>query len=137
MTTPPQRFPRAARMAGPRQFAAVFARRTREDFGWAVLHGSRNEVALSRLGLSVGARVGGAVERGRIKRLLREAFRLERGGLPKGLDLVVAVRVHRDESLEECRQMFVKGAAALAQRLAARDRRQSPPTGGSAPVDES
>lgn len=43
----------------------------------------------TRLGLAVSRRVGGAVERNRIKRILREAFRKERGNLPPGYDLVV------------------------------------------------
>ena len=45
-----------------------------------------------RLGLSVSAKVGGAVRRNRLKRLLREAFRLRRSELPKGLDFVAYPR---------------------------------------------
>jgi ribonuclease P protein component len=45
-----------------------------------------------RLGLSVSRRVGGAVERNHVKRLLREAFELETERLPAGHDVVIVAR---------------------------------------------
>jgi ribonuclease P protein component len=45
-----------------------------------------------RLGLSVSRRVGGAVERTRVKRVLREAFWAEAERLPVGSDYVVVAR---------------------------------------------
>jgi ribonuclease P protein component len=45
-----------------------------------------------RLGLSVGRRVGGAVERSRVKRVLREAFWEEATRLPTSSDYVVVAR---------------------------------------------
>ncbi|MEA2312917.1 MAG: ribonuclease protein component [Solirubrobacteraceae bacterium] len=45
-----------------------------------------------RLGLSVSRRVGGAVDRTRVKRVLREAFWEEAERLPDGSDYVVVAR---------------------------------------------
>lgn len=45
-----------------------------------------------RLGISVGRKVGGAVERSRMKRLLREAFWSAAVELPDGYDFVLVAR---------------------------------------------
>lgn len=50
------------------------------------------EAGEPRLGLAVGRKVGGAVERNRVKRVLREAFAAEGARLPAGSDAVVIAR---------------------------------------------
>jgi ribonuclease P protein component len=56
------------------------------EFTLRVLPG---ETGQARLGLSVGKRVGNSVRRSRIKRLLREAFRRNKGLLTCPCDLVI------------------------------------------------
>ena len=65
-----------------------------------------------RLGLSVSRRVGGAVDRTRVKRLLREAFWAEAERLPGGSDFVVVARPDARELAEREGMSGVRAALA-------------------------
>ncbi|MGA3083846.1 MAG: ribonuclease P protein component [Thermodesulfobacteriota bacterium] len=48
-----------------------------------------NPLGKTRLGLTVGKNIGGAVQRNRIKRLLREFFRRSKDKLPPSRDIII------------------------------------------------
>ena len=53
----------------------------------------RNKLGYNRLGLTVSAKLACAVKRNRIKRLFREAYRLNEDKFADGIDLVLVARV--------------------------------------------
>lgn len=57
-----------------------------------IVHVLTTERGITRLGLSVSSRTGGAVVRNRIKRLLREFFRLNKVNLPASSDILISAR---------------------------------------------
>jgi len=69
-----------------------------------------------RLGVSVSRKVGGAVDRNKVKRLLREAFRAEAGGLPDDLDVVIVARPDALELVE--REGLAGVQSAIAELVA-------------------
>ena len=88
-----------------------------------------------RLGLSVSRRVGTAPRRNRIKRLIREAFRLLRHDWPRGYDLVVNVRPHDPVLLADYQRMLSAMLVKLHRQWEKRG--VEPPSGDERMPDDS
>ena len=110
------RYPRRLRILRQTDFEQIMKRGQRVTDRRLLLRWLPNGLEYSRLGLAVGRKHGPAVRRNRIKRLLREAFRLSQHDLPRGLDLVCIPHVGGDFTLEGCQESLAKLTARLARR---------------------
>ncbi len=61
--------------------------------GYVVVYVGKNRLSSNRLGLTCGKTVGKAVTRNRVKRLMRESYRLCEIRLKTGYDIVIVARV--------------------------------------------
>ncbi|MCC7461812.1 MAG: ribonuclease P protein component [Gammaproteobacteria bacterium] len=106
----------AQRMRRPTEFREVYARGRRIGNEMFAAHILANGTDSARLGLSIAVRAtGGAVRRNRMRRLIRESFRLRRATLP-ALDIIVSLRAPaRGASAGELRGALER----LWQRMAA------------------
>jgi ribonuclease P protein component len=94
------RSPKRRRLSRSAEFERVYRQGRSKANRYLVLYafpredeqGGSSEQEGPRLGLSVSRRVGGAVDRTRVKRVLREAFWTEAERLPPGSDYVVVAR---------------------------------------------
>ncbi len=86
------RFRPAQRLRHAADFRRVYDRRCSASDAALIVYGLENGLPHTRLGLSVGRKHGGAVTRNRLKRLMREAFRLSQRELPAGIDLILIPR---------------------------------------------
>lgn len=111
-------FPRNFRITARRDFASVYEKGRRAGSSSLTLFGLPNTFGYCRLGVTVTRKVGGAVERNRIKRVFRDIFRRHRAELEPGLDLVVNARPGTDRvPTVELEREFLARFGEIARRF--------------------
>ena len=73
-------------------FRRIYRRGRSAVSGGVVVYCLKNRKGMSRLGVTVSTKLGHAVVRNRVRRRLREIFRLNQVGLAQGYDMILVAR---------------------------------------------
>lgn len=102
-------FKNAIMLKKDREFRVVYKRGKSIANRYLVLYIIRNNSKENRIGFSVSKKVGKAIVRNRVKRLLRENFRNLNADLKKGYDMIFISRVvAKDATYEQIRKSMEK-----------------------------
>jgi ribonuclease P protein component len=105
-----ENFPKTARLRKRPEFLTLSRTGRKTQTGSFVIISKANAVDQARLGITVSSKVGNAVVRNRIKRLVREFFRRDGRELATGLDvLVIARSTAKDISFADVAGELAKG----------------------------
>ena len=117
---------RSKRVRLKRDFERVFSTRCSVSDRYLIVYAAGNDLGHARLGVQASRKFGNAVRRNRVKRLIREAFRLEQWGLQSGFDLVVIPRPGHLGNLAEYRATLKRLSDSAAKRWRSRQGEGAP-----------
>lgn len=112
-----QRFRQHQRLHLQRDFRRILRRRCVASDDRLVVYVDSNGLDWTRLGIRASARLGPAVVRNRLRRLVREAFRLRQDRLPAGLDVLCTLRAADRPVLRDYIDRLPKLVRAAAAKL--------------------
>lgn len=101
----------------PQEFERVYDTKQKAGDDALLVFAARSPTGVTRFGLSVSRKHGNAVRRARLKRLLREAFRLSQHDLPVGLDLILIPRQGGPEGVPTFANSLRRLSTKLGRRL--------------------
>ncbi len=108
---------RAERISSAADFAKAYQEGRRGGDALIRLIVSRNPHGHPRIAFAVGRKSGGAVLRNKLRRIYREAFRLEKKNLPPVDVIVSPAREGNEPELIRVRRSLVQLANQIASRL--------------------
>ncbi|MDR0293336.1 MAG: ribonuclease P protein component [Oscillospiraceae bacterium] len=74
------------------EFRSLYARGKNAAGVYLAIYARKNRLSVTRLGITVSAKLGNAVTRNRVKRRIREAYRLREERFATGFDVVLVAR---------------------------------------------
>lgn len=109
-------FPKRARLTKRSEFLTLSREGKRVHTSHFIVLSKVNDAGLSRLGITVTTRIGNAVIRNRVKRLVREFFRRYKKMLPANDIVVIAKQGAEHLSLREVESELGRVLAVEKQR---------------------
>jgi ribonuclease P protein component len=111
----PHGFPKDERIRERREFTELFNNAGRTHSSHLILFRRSNSRQCARVGITASRKVGGAVVRNRIKRLIREYYRQHKADFVPGFDYSLVVkrsfsRLSRGAAEDELRVILAKSA---------------------------
>lgn len=83
---------RSERIRSSADFVRIYRKGAKKESRHFKVAYLANNLAWSRLGITVGRKIGGAVQRNHVKRRIREYFRLHKSSLPASSDIVFTAK---------------------------------------------
>lgn len=98
-----------------RDFLRIYRRGKSQVHPLLVTYVSRNRLGSNRLGMTASKKVGGAVQRNRARRVIREAYRLLEPRLALGWDIVFVARTKTTLcTMDQVKAVMERQLAALS-----------------------